>query len=68
MLADFTLSDPTQAFSVEYSSYQSHPRLLYSNYDAKTGCYDITISIDGFCLGDRIWVSDEDGSDRDLDT
>lgn len=44
-------------------------KFRYYNYDATTGCYDIHLSnpsgIDNLL---RIWVSDEQGNDRDIDT
>ncbi|KAJ1020422.1 hypothetical protein NDA13_005740 [Ustilago tritici] len=41
--------------------------LTYKNFDPKTGCKDITL-YGGKNIFWRIWVSDEDGNDKDIDT
>ncbi|TKY84805.1 hypothetical protein EX895_005885 [Sporisorium graminicola] len=61
---DFTTRDPKQPFTL---SWDNDVTLSYSDYDEKSGCYKLTLSHqseDAF----RIWVSDEDGDDHDLDT
>ncbi|SAM82330.1 related to Mig1 protein [Ustilago bromivora] len=58
----FTLSDPSVAFTITYSTEVS---LRYYDYDDKTGCYKIHLhGTDKW----RIFVSDGNGDDRDIDT
>ena len=40
--------------------------LIYQNFDNSTGCKDIIVKTGKSHW--RIWVSDEDGDDRDIDT
>ncbi|KAJ1019921.1 hypothetical protein NDA16_004202 [Ustilago loliicola] len=65
-MQDFTVDEPSNAFIIRYPN-AGGVQFVYSNFDPKTGCKDITIK-----RGDnsawRIWVSDEDGDDRDIDT
>jgi hypothetical protein len=59
------MKDPTLPFVIKYP--EIGVELHYSDYDPKTGCKNITLK-----RGDnkswRIWVSDENGNDRDIDT
>lgn len=50
-------------------TYIGHDRvkLRYYGYDHETGCYNIHLTSYGGDTG-RIWVSDDDGEDRDIDT
>ncbi|SOV02123.1 uncharacterized protein UDID_18963 [Ustilago sp. UG-2017a] len=65
-LKDFTIDRPDQSFKITYPKLGG-VSLTYANFDQKTGCKDITLK-----RGDndvwRIWVSDENGNDRDIDT
>ncbi|SPC64321.1 related to Mig1 protein, induced during biotrophic phase [Ustilago sp. UG-2017b] len=60
------LQPPSQDFKIIYPNLGG-VSLTYKNFDEKTGCKDIGIE-----RGDnnvwRIWVSDEDGNGRDIDT
>jgi hypothetical protein len=59
------MKDPTLPFAIKYP--EIGVELHYSDYDPKTGCKNITLK-----RGDnkswRIWISDENGNDRDIDT
>ncbi|SOV04130.1 uncharacterized protein UDID_19643 [Ustilago sp. UG-2017a] len=65
-MKDFTIDKPTDTFEIRYPNHGG-VRLQYWNFDPNTGCKNITVY-----RGDnsvwRIWVSDEVGNDRDLDT
>ncbi|SPC65898.1 related to Mig1 protein, induced during biotrophic phase [Ustilago sp. UG-2017b] len=65
-MKDFTMDKPTDSFKIRYPNHGG-VSLKYWNFDPNTGCKDILIK-----GGDndiwRIWVSDEDGNDRDIDT
>ncbi|CCF51940.1 hypothetical protein NDA11_005905 [Ustilago hordei] len=62
---DFTIKDATKSFVIKYPQFGAE--LLYFNYDHKTGCKDITLKR-GSDERLRIWVADEDGNGRDIDT
>ncbi|SYW82792.1 related to Mig1 protein, induced during biotrophic phase [Ustilago bromivora] len=62
---DFTIKDPTKSFVIKYPELRAE--LLYFNYDPHTGCKDITLKRGGDEAW-RIWVSDEDGNGRGIDT
>ncbi|SOV02140.1 uncharacterized protein UDID_18970 [Ustilago sp. UG-2017a] len=66
VMKDFTIEGPRQSFTIIYPKLGG-VSLTYANFDQKTGCKDITLK-----RGDndvwRIWVSDENGNDRDIDT
>ncbi len=64
---DFGMKDASEPFSLTYLNTNS-AQLFYSNYNPVDGCYDIEVSISTYVRGWRIWVSDEIGDDRDLDT
>lgn len=64
---DFTVRDPHQDFTIKYLGANG-ARFTYSDYDAATGCYKIKVNIASLGGHWRIWVSDENGDDRDLDT
>ncbi|CDR88443.1 related to Mig1-Mig1 protein, induced during biotrophic phase [Sporisorium scitamineum] len=65
-MLDFTMSDPKESFIITYLA-GGNAQLIYSDYEETTGCYKITLR--GNEKGDwRIWVSDDEGSDRDIDT
>ncbi|SOV01958.1 uncharacterized protein UDID_08252 [Ustilago sp. UG-2017a] len=65
-MKDFTIENADDAFLIRYPNLGG-VILVYSNFDPKTGCKDIILK-----RGDnsvwRIWVSDENGNDRDIDT
>ena len=58
--------DPTDYFEITYPNLGG-VSLTYQNFDNNTGCKDIFIKR-GDNYVSRIWVSDEDGNDRDIDT
>ncbi|CDW97734.1 hypothetical protein [Sporisorium scitamineum] len=63
---DFTVKDPTKPFTLSWAF--NSVAMSYSDYDEKKGCFKIQLKHNYDNLY-RIWVSDEDGSDkRDLDT
>ncbi|SAM82715.1 related to Mig1 protein [Ustilago bromivora] len=64
-MTDFTIKDPTKSFVIKYPELRAE--LLYFNYDPHTGCKDITLKRGGDEAW-RIWVSDEDGNGRGIDT
>ncbi|SPC61860.1 related to Mig1 protein, induced during biotrophic phase [Ustilago sp. UG-2017b] len=65
-MKDFTIDHFTDSFEIRYPNHGG-VRLQYWRIDPITGCKIITIY-----RGDndvwRIWVSDQDGNDRDIDT
>ncbi|SAM85664.1 related to Mig1 protein, induced during biotrophic phase [Ustilago bromivora] len=63
MIKDNEMKD---AFLIRYPNLGG-VHLVYSNFDPKTGCKDITLKRDDNSVW-RIWVSDEDGNGRDIDT
>lgn len=65
-MVDFTMRNASDAFIITYKS-SGLTQLIYENYDAKDGCYNITLR-GGKMEGWRIWVSDGKGKDRDIDT
>ncbi|SYW83205.1 related to Mig1 protein, induced during biotrophic phase [Ustilago bromivora] len=65
-MKDFTIEDPTDPFMINYPKHGG-VRLLYENFDNSTGCKDITL-YGGNDASWRIWVSDEDGNGKDIDT
>ncbi|SAM84734.1 related to Mig1 protein [Ustilago bromivora] len=65
-MKDFTMKESTDTFTIRYPKLGG-VQLLYYNYNPKTGCKDIKL-IRGDDKAWRIWVSDEDGNGRDIDT
>ncbi|KAJ1036324.1 hypothetical protein NDA13_000204 [Ustilago tritici] len=65
-MKDFTMENADDAFLIRYPNLGG-VQLIYTNFDPKTGCKEITLM-----RGDnsvwRIWVSDGNGDDRDIDT
>ncbi|SOV02864.1 uncharacterized protein UDID_18055 [Ustilago sp. UG-2017a] len=65
-MKDFTIDKLSDSFEIRYPNHGG-VRLQYWNFDPKTGCKHITIH-----MGDnrawRIWVSDQVGNDKDIDT
>ncbi|SOV02047.1 related to Mig1 protein [Ustilago sp. UG-2017a] len=59
----FTLRDASVSFIIKFPN--SGDSLKYYDYDDKTGCYKIHLQGEGFS---RIFVSDGNGDDRDIDT
>ncbi|KAJ1023900.1 hypothetical protein NDA13_004734 [Ustilago tritici] len=64
-MKDFTMKDPAKPFVIKYP--QLGAELLYFNFDSSTGCKDITFKR-GEDEGWRIWVLDEDGNGKDINT
>lgn len=62
---DFTIKNASDAFSLTYLDGGA-VQFIYSGFDAKTGCYDVTLRSGSESW--RIWVSDDEGKDRDIDT
>uniref|UniRef100_V5EJR9 Mig1 protein n=2 Tax=Kalmanozyma brasiliensis (strain GHG001) TaxID=1365824 RepID=V5EJR9_KALBG len=62
---DFTTRDPKQPFTLSWLF--DDVELAYDNFDAGSGCYRITLRHQSHSRR-RIWVSDEHGKDRDIDT
>ena len=58
----FTLRDASVPFIIKFHNKGS---LKYYDYDDKTGCYKIHLQGEGFS---RIFVSDGNGDDHDIDT
>ncbi|SOV03523.1 uncharacterized protein UDID_18694 [Ustilago sp. UG-2017a] len=65
-MKDFTMENPTDTFKITYPQFGG-VKLLFENFRSKTGCKDITL-FSGKENAWRIWVSDEDGNGRDIDT
>ncbi|UTT91956.1 hypothetical protein NDA17_005081 [Ustilago hordei] len=63
---DFTMADPTDSFEIIYPNLGG-VKLIYDNFDNNTGCKDIILQRHQFSPW-RIWVSDEDGDGKDIDT
>ncbi|SAM82266.1 related to Mig1 protein [Ustilago bromivora] len=64
-MTDFTIDKPADSFQIWYPKLGG-VSLSYDNFDSSTGCKDITIQR-GKNLLWNIWVSDEDGDDKDID-
>ncbi|SJX63464.1 probable Mig1 protein, induced during biotrophic phase [Sporisorium reilianum f. sp. reilianum] len=62
---DFTIKDPKQPFVLTWD--YGTVSMTYSDHDDKSGCYKIQLQHHNDNRM-RIWVSDEDGDNRDLDT
>ncbi|SAM83750.1 related to Mig1 protein [Ustilago bromivora] len=65
-MKDFKMKEPTDMFSIRYPNLGG-VQLFYYNFDPSTGCKDIKL-LRGDNKAWRIWVSDEHGNDRDIDT
>ncbi|KAJ1034772.1 hypothetical protein NDA13_001026 [Ustilago tritici] len=65
-MKDFTMDKSTHSFKIRYPNHGG-VQLLYYNFNPETGCKDIKL-IRGDDKAWRIWVSDEDGNGRDIDT
>ncbi|SPC62992.1 related to Mig1 protein, induced during biotrophic phase [Ustilago sp. UG-2017b] len=65
-MKDFTINKFTDSFEIRYPNHGG-VRLQYWYIDPLTGCKFISI-FRGGNSGWRIWVSDEVGNDRDIDT
>ncbi|SJX63463.1 related to Mig1-Mig1 protein, induced during biotrophic phase [Sporisorium reilianum f. sp. reilianum] len=66
-MLDFTMNNPKDAFKITYFMDGATVQLIYSDYEEATGCYQIKLR--GSENGKwRIWVSDDQGNDRDIDT
>ncbi|KAJ1031803.1 hypothetical protein NDA13_002190 [Ustilago tritici] len=63
---DFTMKEATDTFMITYPKLGG-VQLLFYNYDHETGCKDIKL-VRGDNKAWRIWVSDEDGNGKDIDT
>lgn len=62
-MADFTTRSPAQPFTLLFAD--NDLAMQYANF--RDGCFDIKLF--HFTLsGRRIWVSDDDGKGRDVDT
>ncbi|SAM70717.1 related to Mig1 protein [Ustilago bromivora] len=65
-MKDFTMQESTDTFEIRYPNLGG-VSFTVSNNDPSTGCKDIIIRRGDNPLW-RIWVSDEDGDGRDIDT
>ncbi|KAJ1018405.1 hypothetical protein NDA18_006559 [Ustilago nuda] len=63
---DFTMAGPTDYFEIIYPNLGG-VGLIYENLDNNTGCKDIALKT-GKSAPWRIWVSDEDGDGKNIDT
>jgi len=61
------MKDPSHSFRIKYPG-AGGATFGYDDYDPDTGCYTISLNVDEDHGKWRIWVSDEDGDDRDVDT
>ncbi|TKY84804.1 hypothetical protein EX895_005884 [Sporisorium graminicola] len=66
-MLDFSMDKPEDAFIVTYLD-GGNTQLIYSGYDQQSGCYNITLRGGQDDPRWRIWVSDDKGNDRDVDT
>ncbi|SPO26415.1 related to Mig1 protein [Ustilago trichophora] len=65
---DFTMRNASIAFEITYQN-DGTVKFKYSNYDPETGCYDVDLTGSDRNPKDyRIWASDDEGKDRDIDT
>ncbi len=63
---DFSIDKPTDAFKLNYLG--TGLSFVFEDYDAPSGCYNITLRRENTESSWRLWVSKEDSKDRDLDT
>jgi len=63
------MKDPKDTFTIKYPN-AGGATFHYSHYDPDTGCYTVSLSTDqkGWFRKWRIWVSDDNGDDKDVDT
>ncbi|CCF48982.1 hypothetical protein NDA11_007135 [Ustilago hordei] len=62
----FTIDKPGDPFRINYPN-QGGVQFFYDNFDPKTGCKDITVTR-GHDKAWRLWISDQDGKKKGLDT
>ncbi|KAJ1039910.1 hypothetical protein NDA10_001439 [Ustilago hordei] len=65
-MKDFAMENPTDSFKITYPHFGG-VSFLFENFDNKTGCKDITLR-GGKNISWRLWVSDDDGNGKDIDT